>query len=148
MTGAAGFVHALVCPQVHLFVFDASPQTLDKYVVAPSTLAVHVDCYSPVGKGTGERRVHRMTKQRRPTNQPPRSLEDIGGDLSNAIQNHIDRHPCRSVECATLGNPFPQTCCARRFPRNIRRNLWRSSTNHLYLFGNEVFNFQNYIYTL
>jgi hypothetical protein len=28
-----------------------------------------------------------MTKQRRPTNQPPRSLEDIGADLSNAIQN-------------------------------------------------------------
>src|SRR6516165_7031518 len=54
--GAAGFANAVIGPQIHLLVFDASPQTLDEHVVAPSALAIHADRYSPVGKRAGERR--------------------------------------------------------------------------------------------
>src|SRR6201997_4171208 len=54
--GATGFTDALVSSQIHLLVFDASPQTLNKHVVSPSPLAIHADRYSPVGKDTGERR--------------------------------------------------------------------------------------------
>src|SRR5438105_361103 len=54
--GAAGFADALVGPQIHLLVFDASPQTLDEHVVAPGALAIHADRYSPLGKRAGERR--------------------------------------------------------------------------------------------
>src|SRR6201987_6301416 len=54
--GAAGFPDALVSSQIHLLVFDASPQTLNKHVVSPSPLAIHTDRYFPVGKDTGERR--------------------------------------------------------------------------------------------
>src|SRR5262252_3421652 len=54
--GAAGFTDALVSSQIHLLVFDASPQTLNKHVVSPSPLAIHADRYSSVGKDTGERR--------------------------------------------------------------------------------------------
>src|SRR6201997_2594935 len=54
--GAAGFTDALVSSQIHLLVFDASPQTLNEHVVSPSPLAIHIDRYSPVGKDTGERR--------------------------------------------------------------------------------------------
>src|SRR5215468_10415169 len=53
---AAGFADALVSSQIHLLVFDASPQTLNKYVVSPSPLAIHADRYSCIGKDTGERR--------------------------------------------------------------------------------------------
>src|SRR6516162_5127214 len=53
---AAGFTDALVSSQIHLLVFDASPQTLNKHVVSPSPLAIHADRNSPVGKDTGERR--------------------------------------------------------------------------------------------
>jgi hypothetical protein len=51
---AAGFANALICPQIHLLVFDASPQTLDEHVAAPSALAIHADCYAPVGKRAGD----------------------------------------------------------------------------------------------
>src|SRR6516162_9284773 len=53
---SAGFANAVIGPQIHLLVFDASPQTLDEHVVAPSALAIHADRYSPVGKRAGERR--------------------------------------------------------------------------------------------
>src|SRR5215813_13954173 len=53
--GAAGFTDALVSSQIHLLVFDASPQTLNKHVISPSPLAIHADRYFPVGKDTGER---------------------------------------------------------------------------------------------
>src|SRR5215470_9087444 len=54
--GAAGFANAVIGPQIHLLVFDASPQTLNEHVVTPSALAIHADRYSPVGKRAGERR--------------------------------------------------------------------------------------------
>src|SRR5215472_17008910 len=54
--GAAGFANAVIGPQIYLLVFDASPQTLDEHVVAPSALAIHADRYSPFGERAGERR--------------------------------------------------------------------------------------------
>src|SRR5205823_1214405 len=53
--GAAGFTDALVGPQIHLLVFDASPQTLNEYVVTPSALAIHADRNAFLGKCAGER---------------------------------------------------------------------------------------------
>jgi len=54
--GAAGFTDALVSSQIHLLVFDGSPQTLNKHVVSPSPLAIHADRDSSISKNTGERR--------------------------------------------------------------------------------------------
>src|SRR5262249_9786188 len=53
---ATGFGNAVIGPQIHLLVFDASPQTLNEHVVAPSALAIHADRYSPVSESAGERR--------------------------------------------------------------------------------------------
>src|SRR6516164_255908 len=58
--GATGFTDALVSSQIHLLVFDASPQTLNKHVVSPSPLAIHADLYSSVGKDTGKRRADEL----------------------------------------------------------------------------------------
>lgn len=38
-----GFGHAGIGPQVDFLVFDGPPETLDKNVVLPGTLAVHAD---------------------------------------------------------------------------------------------------------
>src|SRR6516162_9879516 len=54
--GVAGFTDALISPQVHLLVFDASPQTLNKHIVTPSAFAIHADRYSSLGERAGERR--------------------------------------------------------------------------------------------
>jgi hypothetical protein len=39
----AGFADVVVGSQIHLLVFDASPQTLDEHVVPPGAFAVHAD---------------------------------------------------------------------------------------------------------
>src|SRR6476619_2142504 len=38
-----GITDAVIGPQIHLLVFDASPQTLDEDIVAPGAFAVHAD---------------------------------------------------------------------------------------------------------
>src|SRR5918994_180850 len=39
----AGLGHAVISPQIHLLVFDAAPEPLDKDVVAPGPFAIHAD---------------------------------------------------------------------------------------------------------
>src|ERR1043165_3480937 len=56
----AGVADAVVGSQVDLLVFDASPQPLDKDVVAPSSFAVHADCNVIVGERADEGRASEL----------------------------------------------------------------------------------------
>src|SRR5206468_6889157 len=50
----AGITDAVVGSQIHLLVFDAAPQPLDKDVVAPSALAIHADGDPVLDQRAGE----------------------------------------------------------------------------------------------
>src|SRR5687768_4684905 len=41
--GGSRLGHAVVGFEIHLLVFDAAPQPLDKHIVAPGSLAIHAD---------------------------------------------------------------------------------------------------------
>ena len=49
-----GLRDAVVGAQIHLLVFDAAPEPLDKHVVAPGAFAVHADGYAIAGERAGE----------------------------------------------------------------------------------------------
>jgi hypothetical protein len=49
-----GLRDAVVGAQIHLLVFDAAPEPLDKHVVAPGDFAVHADGYAIAGERAGE----------------------------------------------------------------------------------------------
>ena len=53
---SAGLADAVVGSQIHLLVFDATPQALDEHVVPPSPFAVHADRNAVVGEHASERR--------------------------------------------------------------------------------------------
>ena len=48
------FRHAGIGPQVHLLVFDCSPQALDKNIVPPGAFAIHADLDPVLHQKTGE----------------------------------------------------------------------------------------------
>src|SRR5215203_6165123 len=50
----AGLGYAVIGFQIHLLVFDAAPQALDKDVVAPGSLDVHADRDLVLEQHTGE----------------------------------------------------------------------------------------------
>src|SRR5208283_1412668 len=52
--GSAGLADAVVGSQIHLLVFDATPQPLDEDIVPPSPFAVHADRNAVVGEYAGE----------------------------------------------------------------------------------------------
>ena len=52
--GSTSFADAVVGAQIHLLVFDAAPEPLDKHVVAPSAFTVHADGYAIAGERAGE----------------------------------------------------------------------------------------------
>jgi hypothetical protein len=51
---STSFADAVVGAQIHVLVFDAAPEPLDKHVVAPGAFAVHADGYAIVGEHAGE----------------------------------------------------------------------------------------------
>ena len=51
--GSTSFADAVVGAQIHLLVFDAAPEPLDKHVVAPSAFS-HADGYAIAGERAGE----------------------------------------------------------------------------------------------
>src|ERR1700732_1651244 len=50
---STSFADAVVGAQIHLLVFDAAPEPLDKHVVAPGAFAVHADGYAIAGERAG-----------------------------------------------------------------------------------------------
>src|ERR1700730_2340793 len=57
---SASLGYAFVGPQIHLLVFDAAPQALDKHVVPPSSFTVHADRNAVAGQHTGEGRASEL----------------------------------------------------------------------------------------
>jgi hypothetical protein len=45
---------SVVGPQIHLLVFDAAPEALDKHIVAPSPIAIHADGDAILAQDAGE----------------------------------------------------------------------------------------------
>src|SRR5258708_28054689 len=78
----ACFADAFVGPQIHLLVFDASPQPLDEHIIPPGPFAVHADGDAVAGEHGGEGRTRELRAPRgvedlRPARTPPRRLPGL-----------------------------------------------------------------------
>lgn len=97
--------HAVVGMQINLFVFDASPETLDEDVVAPGTLAVHADVDVGVFERLGE--VDGREPRSLISGLPNLRIASFSASRQGAVSGVVDNRQARTLQ-------LDQSCTATK----------------------------------